>query len=70
LRPTVVDVDQALAKRAGELLNATRGTNALDAVVVALAERLRSAQIYTSDVEDIERLLYAAAPWHCEAVAV
>ena len=70
LRPTVIDVDQALAKRAGELLKATRRTNAMDAIVVALAERLRAAQIYTSDVSDIERLLAASTHWHCEAVAV
>jgi predicted nucleic acid-binding protein len=70
LQPSVVDVDSGLAKRAGELLRATRGTNAMDAIVVALAERLRAAQIYTSDVDDIERLLEAASRWHCEAVAV
>ena len=69
LQPTIVHVDQALAKRAGELLRATRGTNAMDAIVVALAERFRAEQIYTSDVDDIERLLYAAMQWHCEAVA-
>ena len=34
LRPTIVDVDQALAKRAGELLKAARGANAMDAIVV------------------------------------
>jgi predicted nucleic acid-binding protein len=70
LRPTVVDVDSRLAKRAGELLKATRGRNAMDAIVVALAERLRAAEIYTSDVDDIERLLDVAARWHCEAVAI
>lgn len=69
LRPTVIDVDQALAKRAGELLKATRGTNAMDAIVVALAERLRADQIYSSDVDDIERLLDASMHWRCEVVA-
>jgi hypothetical protein len=42
----------------------------MDAIVVALAERLRAAQIYTSDVNDIERLLNVAARWRCEAVVV
>ncbi|MEA2688588.1 MAG: hypothetical protein QOD51_1195, partial [Candidatus Eremiobacteraeota bacterium] len=37
-------------------------------IVVALAERLRAAQIYTSDIADIERLLAAAVEWDCEAV--
>jgi predicted nucleic acid-binding protein len=69
LQPSVVDVDSGLAKRAGELLRATRGSNAMDAIMVALAERLRAAQIYTSDVQDIERLLDVASRWHCEAVA-
>jgi predicted nucleic acid-binding protein len=70
LRPSVVDVDRGLAMRAGELLKATRGGNAMDAIVVALAERLRAVQIYTSDVKDIERLLDVASCWDCETVAV
>ena len=70
LRPSVVEVDRGLAKRAGELLKATGGSNAMAAIVVALAERLRAVQIYTSDVNDIERLLDVAAFWHCETVAV
>ena len=70
LRPSVVDVDRGLAKRAGELLKATRRSNAMDAIVVALAERLRAVQIYTSDVKEIEQLLDVAAFWHCETVAV
>lgn len=69
LRPTIIDVDQALAKRAGELLKGTRGKNAMDAIVVALAERLRAAQIYTSDVDDIERLIDVSSHWGCEAVS-
>lgn len=68
LKPTVVEVDEALAKRAGELLKATRDTNAMDAMVVALAERLQAAEIYTSDVEDIDRLLSAATEWGCQSV--
>jgi predicted nucleic acid-binding protein len=59
-----------LAKRAGELLKATGGKNTMDAIVVALAERLRASQIYTSDVDDIERLLGVALDWPCDAVVV
>jgi predicted nucleic acid-binding protein len=70
LRPSVVEVDRGLAQRAGELLKATRGSDAMDAIVVALAERLRAVQIYTSGVNDIERLLDVAASWYCETVAV
>jgi hypothetical protein len=69
LRPTIADVDRVLAKRAGELLKATRGANAMDAIVVALAERLRAPQIYTSDVDDIERLVSVSSHWGCEAVS-
>jgi hypothetical protein len=61
-------VDEPLAKRAGELLCATRGRNTIDAIVVALAERLRAAQIFTSDVSDIELLLGAANGWPCSVV--
>jgi predicted nucleic acid-binding protein len=68
LKPTVFEVDEPVAKRAGELLRSTGGTNVVDAIVVALAERLRAAQIYTSDIADIERLLAAAVEWDCEAV--
>jgi predicted nucleic acid-binding protein len=70
LRPNVVDVDEALAKRAGELLKSTSGRNAMDAIVVALAERLGAAQIITSDIDDIEMLLTAAADWECQAIRV
>jgi predicted nucleic acid-binding protein len=60
LRPIVVSVDESLAKRAGELLRHADSKNAMDAFVVALAERSRAHRIYTSDVIDIERLLSAA----------
>lgn len=40
----------------------------MDAIVVALAERLRAAEIYTSDIEDIDRLLSAATEWGCQSV--
>jgi predicted nucleic acid-binding protein len=68
LRPRIIEIDEALAKRAGRLLEATRGSNAMDAIVVALAERLRATQIYTSDVRDMERLLAAASAGNCEVV--
>jgi len=45
LKPSVVPVDEQLAKQAGELLNYSSGRNTLDAIVVALAERLRAQQI-------------------------
>lgn len=70
LRPTVVPVDAALAKRAGELLRQTGGSNTLDAIVVAVAEHLEADRIYTSDVDDVEMLLTAAADWRCEVVGV
>jgi predicted nucleic acid-binding protein len=70
LKPEVIEVDEPLAKRAGELLQSTNGRNAMDAIVVALAERLRAAQIMTSDINDIENLLIVAADWPCEAVRV
>jgi predicted nucleic acid-binding protein len=70
LRPGVVEVDETLAKRAGELLRSSGGQNAMDAIVVALAERLQASHIYTSDVDDVETLLLAAADWPCEAVRI
>jgi predicted nucleic acid-binding protein len=70
LRPTVVDIDRDLAKRAGALLKASRGRNAMDALVVAVAERLRARQIYTSDTADVESFLRVAARWPCEVVPV
>ena len=70
LRPVVFGVDEALAKRAGELLGATRGKNAMDAIVVALAERLRADEIYTSDATDIEKLLSVSTHLGCEVIGV
>jgi hypothetical protein len=69
LKPTVIDVDENLAKRAGHFLKGTGGRNAMDALVVAAAERVRAAFIYTSDVDDIEALLLEAADWPCRVVA-
>jgi len=70
LRPRVISVDEALARRAGELLAATRGSNAMDAIVVALAERLSAAEIYTSDHGDIEKLVRSCAHPRCAVVPV
>ena len=70
LKPTVVPVDESLAKRAGELLKRAGGRDAMDAIIVALAERTGARRIYTSDVADIERLLGVATDWGCEVVAV
>jgi predicted nucleic acid-binding protein len=70
LRARVIDVDEALARRAGELLAATRGSNAIDAIVVALAERIRAAEIYTSDQVDVEKLVRSSAHPRCAVVPV
>jgi predicted nucleic acid-binding protein len=70
LRARVIGVDEALARRAGELLAATRGSNAMDAIVVALAERLKAAEIYTSDHGDIEKLVRSCAHPRCAVVSV
>jgi predicted nucleic acid-binding protein len=70
VKPIAVPVDVSLAKRAGSLLKETRGDNVLDALVVALAERVDARQLYTSDPDDIERLLGAAKQWDCEVVKV
>lgn len=70
IRPIAIPVDEPLAKRAGELLKRTRGANTLDAIVVALAERIGEGQILTPDVEDIECLLEASHAWECEVVAI
>ena len=69
LKPTVVDVDENIAKRAGHLLTGTARSNSLDALVVAVAERVRATFIYTSDVDDIEALLAEAEDWNCNVVA-
>ena len=70
LRANVIHVDAALAKRAGELLSLTRGGDAMDAIVVALAERLRAVEIYTSDPNDIEKLVRGSSHARCAIVAV
>lgn len=70
LRPSVIDVDRALARRAGELLAVTRGSNAMDVIVVALAERLRAGEIYTSDIADIEKLVRNSAHPRCAVIPV
>lgn len=69
LRPTIVDIDEHLAKRAGHLLMGTAGANSLDALVVAVAERVCAAFIYTSDVGDLEALLADAEDWDCNVVS-
>jgi hypothetical protein len=53
-----VDVEplsEALAKLAGEALAAVRSASVVDAIVMASAAR-RGDIVYTSDVEDLERL--------------
>jgi predicted nucleic acid-binding protein len=53
-----VDVEpltQPLAKLAGEALGAVRGATLVDAIVMASAAS-RGDIVYTSDVEDLERL--------------
>lgn len=58
-RPDIVSVTDALARRAGMLLAETGGTNVLDALLVAGAAACGASAIYTTDVEDIERLASA-----------
>jgi predicted nucleic acid-binding protein len=70
VKPIAVAVDGPLAKRAGSLLKETRGNNVLDALVVALVERIDARQLYTSDPQDMERLLGVAKQWDCEVVKV
>lgn len=53
LRIEPMDVD--LARRAGEAVAAVRGATTIDAVVMASAAR-RGDVVYTSDVDDLERL--------------
>lgn len=48
-------VDAELAKLAGEALSAIEGATAVDAIVMASAAR-RGDVVYTSDVDDLERL--------------
>jgi len=45
----------AIAKAAGEAIAFVRGASAIDAIVMASAA-LRGDVVYTSDVEDLERL--------------
>lgn len=52
---TVVPVDEPLGKASGEALAAIPTATAVDAIVMALAAR-RDAVVYTSDVDDLERL--------------
>ena len=48
-------MDAELAKLAGEALSAIEGATAVDAIVMASAAR-RGDVVYTSDVDDLERL--------------
>lgn len=59
-----LDCTEAIARRAGELLAATGGSNAIDAIVVATAET-RHAPVVTGDSGDLSVL---AA--HAEGVAI
>jgi len=52
LAKTVEPVTEALAQLAGAALRATKGSNAIDAVVMASASR-RGDVVYTSDVRDL-----------------
>jgi len=59
-RPALESVDiepltEALAKRAGEAIAAVSGATLIDAVVMASAAS-RGDIVYSSDVEDLERL--------------
>ena len=51
----VEPLDVGLAKNAGEALAVVRGATVVDAMVMASAAR-RGDVVYTSDVEDLERL--------------
>jgi predicted nucleic acid-binding protein len=51
----VEPLTEALAKIAGEALAAVRGATLVDAIVMASAAS-RSDIVYTSDIEDLERL--------------
>lgn len=52
LAKTVEPVSAVLAELAGKALRATRGSNAIDAIVMASAAQ-RGDVVYTSDVEDL-----------------
>jgi predicted nucleic acid-binding protein len=51
----VEPLTDALARLAGEALAAVRGASSVDAIVMASAAQ-RGDAVYTSDVEDLERL--------------
>jgi predicted nucleic acid-binding protein len=51
----VEPLTEPLAKLAGEAVTAVRGATAIDAIVMASAAQ-RGDVVYTSDVEDLERL--------------
>jgi len=52
---TVEPVTASLAKLAGEAMAAVRGATTVDALVMASAAQ-RGDAVYTSDVDDLERL--------------
>src|SRR5690606_19614129 len=52
---TIEALSAGLAQRAGELLAETKGSNAIDATVVASAEQ-RGDLIVTGDTDDLRRL--------------
>jgi predicted nucleic acid-binding protein len=51
----VEPIDLELAKTAGDAMGAVRGSTAIDALVMASAAR-RGDVVYTSDIDDLERL--------------
>lgn len=63
-----VDCTETIAKRGGELLAATGGANALDAIVVATAEE-HGAVTITGDVADLRALAaHTRGPVRVEAI--
>lgn len=52
---TVEPLTEALAKLAGEAIGGVRGATVVDAIVMASAAQ-RGDAVYTSDVDDLERL--------------
>jgi predicted nucleic acid-binding protein len=52
---TVEPLTERVAKLAGEAVGAVEGATAIDAIVMASAA-LRGGVVYTSDVDDLERL--------------
>ena len=51
-----VDLDESLARRAGQLLAAAQSDATIDAVIVATAERQGGGIVMTSDRTDMPRL--------------